>query len=42
MPIYLRKFYYNELTAAKKEEKKQMEEAKNKNKVKHPNPNFRR
>ena len=37
MPIYLRNFYYQELLAAKKEEKKQMDKVSKKTKISTPN-----
>jgi hypothetical protein len=36
MPVYLRNFYYNQLLDVKKKEKKQMDKANQKNKIKMP------
>ena len=37
MPIYLRNFYYQELLAVKKEEKKQMDKSSKKSNISTPN-----
>tara|TARA_R110002110_G_scaffold125526_1_gene303485 strand:- start:163 stop:291 length:129 start_codon:yes stop_codon:yes gene_type:complete len=34
MPVYLRRFYYKELSDVKKEEQKQIEDVHSKNKIK--------
>ena len=36
MPVNMRKFYFNELSEAKKNEQKEMQKAQSKNKVKKP------
>ena len=41
MPVYLRKFYIRELIEYKQEEKKQIDEAQKKSKIKSP-PRFKR